>query len=581
MPKAAVAICALPICVMATDAGARAQCDAQSTAENNQICLTVNDTKAAPVHRSALPIKDSSGRVEVILDFNFDPDTDMQFDDIIAEAEYKRWSGHRTKAIKFLNQFEKKYGIERSGMTSWTTTSMTAYVTSAQLDSIIRDKRVVLATENEAQRFSSFFAASDSIVPGSAGESSSWGWTLTTNSIARSAGTSGRLVYVIDAGIADHADLNVVKRTNVACGTGAEFCNVDIYGTPDPQYPEVGCYPHATHVAGIIGAISGNGTTSVGVYAGVKLVSVGVQYASGANLGVCASSSPFVVPNSTTSTIGYALDWVRKSTLLRVQTLGDMRVPIVSMSINSGQLGYDYLGNSETNRARLLSLVNPAQRVCAPISYWDNKGCAFVDYPGAFFVQSAGNQSLGPTNFTGAGRDVCSQFQDGITGNSGFSLAYTHAYPNNGTTDATDGVMVIGAIRQDGAAVDVLPVSRPFSPTSPSGITGSPTSSNYGGCIDAWAPGDRIYSTWCMHAPGQSCVVGTQYAGNGTSGSQGWAFLSGTSMAAPHVAGAAAYLADALSLTTPASIEQAVRARLYPTGYTDQGNNAVNIVQVP
>lgn len=52
-------------------------------------------------------------------------------------------------------------------------------------------------------------------------------------------------------------------------------------------------------------------------------------------------------------------------------------------------------------------------------------------------------------------------------------------------------------------------------------------------------------------------------------------------MAAPHVAGAAAYLADALSLTTPASIEQAVRARLYGTGFNDQGNNAVNIVQVP
>ena len=49
-------------------------------------------------------------------------------------------------------------------------------------------------------------------------------------------------------------------------------------------------------------------------------------------------------------TIGYALDWIRKSTLLRVQSLSDTRVPIVSMSINSGQLGYDYLGNSEANQ---------------------------------------------------------------------------------------------------------------------------------------------------------------------------------------------------------------------------------------
>ena len=76
-----------------------------------------------------------------------------------------------------------------------------------------------------------------------------------------------------------------------------------------------------------------------------------------------------------------------------------------------------------------------------------------------------------------------------------------------------------------------------------------------------------------------------------TVGHTGLGILSGTSMAAPHVAGAAAYLADALSLTTPAGIEQAVRARLYATfdptpgiPYTpwkDQGNNAVNVVQVP
>jgi hypothetical protein len=541
-------------------------------------CMLAANAEAAAVHRSTSPIKDSSGRVEVIVDFDFDPDTDTEFDEIIAEAEYKPWSGHRPKAIKFLTKFQKKYGVERSGMTSWTTTSMTAYVTTEQLDSITRDKRVVLVTENEPQRYSSFFVAPDLIVSGSTGESASWGWPLTTNMTPLLAGASERLVYVIDAGIANHADLNVSKRTNVACGTGAENCSD---GTSTDQFPEVGCYPHATHVAGIIGAKYGNATTNIGVYAGVKLVSVGVQAASGPNLGVCASSAFDVPDRPTVSTIGYALDWVRKSTLLRVSTLGDTRVPIVSMSINSGQIGYNHLGAAETNRSKLLTLVNPAQSVCAPTGYWESKVCAYVDYPGAFFVQSAGNQTATTSGFDGAGRDVCTQFTDGVTGNSGSSLAYTHAYPNTGTNSPTDGVMVIGAIRQVGAVADVAPVSVPFSATSPSGITGSPTSSNYGSSLDAWAPGDRIYSTWCEHALGQSCIVGGSYTGNGTSGTQGWAFLSGTSMAAPHVAGAAAYLADALSLTTPASIEQAVRARLYGTGYSDRGSNAVNIVQVP
>ena len=443
--------------------------------------LATNSWAAATVHRSSAPIRDVAGWVEVIVDFDFDPDRDTEFDEVIADAEYKPWAGHRKKAIKFLAKFEKKYGVKRSGMTSWTTTSMTAYVTSEQLDSITRDNRVVLVTENEQQSYSSFFVASDSIVAGSTGESASWGWALTTNMNPLLAGSSERLVYVIDSGIANHADLNVHKRTNVACGTGVENCSD---GTSADQYTEVGCYPHAAHVAGIIGAKYGNATTNIGVYAGVKLVSVGVQAASAPNLGICASSTLEVPGRPTVSTIGYALDWVRKSTLLRVQTLGDTRVPIVSMSINSGRLGYGVASDNsivaETNRAKLLSMVNPAQSVCAPIGHCENKGCALVDYPGAFFVQSAGNQTAAVGGFDGAGRNVCTQFTDGIGGNSGASLAYTHAYPNNSTTSSSDGVMVIGAIRQVGAVPDTAPVSTPFSDTSPPGLTTSPTSSNYG-----------------------------------------------------------------------------------------------------
>ena len=128
--------------------------------------LAANSWAAATVHRSSAPIKDVAGRVEVIVDFDFDPDTDREFDEAIADAEYKPWSGHRSKAIKFLNQFQKKHGVERSGMTSWTTTSLTAYVTSKQLDAIVRDKRVTLVTENESQRYSAFSRQPIRLFPG-------------------------------------------------------------------------------------------------------------------------------------------------------------------------------------------------------------------------------------------------------------------------------------------------------------------------------------------------------------------------------------------------------------------------------
>jgi subtilisin family serine protease len=74
--------------------------------------------------------------------------------------------------------------------------------------------------------------------------------------------------------------------------------------------------------------------------------------------------------------------------------------------------------------------------------------------------------------------------------------------------------------------------------------------------------------------------VGVTYSGNGLNGTQGWTFLSGTSMAAPHVAGAAAYLADQFGLTTPAQIEQKVRQYFQNSGYTDRTGAPINYVQL-
>lgn len=102
--------------------------------------------------------------------------------------------------------------------------------------------------------------------------------------------------------------------------------------------------------------------------------------------------------------------------------------------------------------------------------------------------------------------------------------------------------------------------------------------SNFGKCVDVWAPGDFIYSTWgsggyATYATGSysggqpaSYVLGSApgnptspYSGAPQVGFYGWQWLSGTSMAAPHVAAAAAYLADKYYLSTPAAIEQKVR----------------------
>lgn len=69
--------------------------------------------------------------------------------------------------------------------------------------------------------------------------------------------------------------------------------------------------------------------------------------------------------------------------------------------------------------------------------------------------------------------------------------------------------------------------------------------SNYGACVDIWAPGTGVLST---------------AVGGGT------ATRSGTSMAAPHVAGGAALWLSRSPSTTPAAVEGFLRSSALPTG---------------
>ena len=131
--------------------------------------------------------------------------------------------------------------------------------------------------------------------------------------------------------------------------------------------------------------------------------------------------------------------------------------------------------------------------------------------------------------------------------------------------------------------------------------------SNWGKCVDIWAPGDFIYSTWgkgdgnawstvnpldyANYTNSANFTVnGTKYSGSqpsnyvvGSSSANysGWQWLSGTSMAAPHVAAAAAYLADKFALTSPAAIEQAIRDNWADYLTVDPGGNAIYVVRLP
>jgi subtilisin family serine protease len=78
--------------------------------------------------------------------------------------------------------------------------------------------------------------------------------------------------------------------------------------------------------------------------------------------------------------------------------------------------------------------------------------------------------------------------------------------------------------------------------------------SNYGSCVDIWAPGVSIYSTY----------------NNG-----GYATLSGTSMASPHVDGGGALYLSTHASATASSVESTLKAAAVSTGTTSKGGNAI------
>jgi len=331
---------------------------------------------------------------------------------------------------------------------------------------------------------------------------------------------------VMDTGVADHDDLlSVVDRVNVACGAG------NCHTSSPSAYPTVGCYAHSTHVAGIASAAGGNSKGTKGVYAGVDIVSVAVLSRSGGSM--CGDTGTV-----SSTAFGYALDYAYMDTLYNnPYTL----VNIANISANPVAMYYH-----DANWYKAQTLVTPD--VVSVYVGCPHPDCTYEEshvdytYPGVFLAQSAGNHNSNGT---------CSNVNP------------KHYMPAaTGAADAYDGIMVVGAVDISEATVD-----SDFSATVPSGLTATTSASNYGNCVDIWAPGDAIYAMW-GNLSGDT-VVGTTYSSI--------ASIGGTSMSAPHVAAAAAYYADLYNLATPSAIEQAIRSNWSTLG-TDRSTTTVHMV---
>ncbi len=364
----------------------------------------------------------------------------------------------KAKSSALIDDVVKLRGIELLSTTSSVGTSFTAYLTEKQVEQLASDKRVALITQDEYLRPSALWNSTSG--PGT--QVSSWG--LQAMDISGGSSNGGATVYVLDTGVALHSDL-----------TG--YSSVDQLVASSGISP-VGCYSHATHVAGIIGAAD-NSSGVVGVLPGVRIVSIA--------FGEPATSlCPNVPVQSTVSTIASALD------LARTHILNSGKTAIVNLSFNypaafaaNGTLG-----------TKMLAVATPVP------SYWP--------YFGALVVQSAGND-----------------FQD--------ACIYAYDAPS-----PVDGILVIGGLDDNGQMV--RPLNGLGGYWNGGGIPEAGSNHNStGNCVEMWAPSQRVLSTWS---------TGTQE-------------LSGTSMAAPHVAGfAARLLENNNSIVTSVDLEAAVRAKL-------------------
>jgi hypothetical protein len=123
-----------------------------------------------------------------------------------------------------------------------------------------------------------------------------------------------------------------------------------------------------------------------------------------------------------------------------------------------------------------------------------------------------------------------------------------------------EGVTVVVAAGNDGAdSCNYSPgrASKCFNVGSSTSTDSRSSFSNYGTCVDIFAPGSTIYSAW--------------YTGDNT-----YAKLSGTSMAAPHVCGATALYLNTNPNATPAEVEDYLVNNSSPDELSNIGTGSPN-----
>lgn len=177
----------------------------------------------APCHAATKPIKDDQGRVQVIIDFT--DDAHMQYPGRLPVLPPRAASAaeaatakpveffYTEKTLALVTDFEKRYGFQRTGMTSWVGNSVTARLPSDVIERLRDEKLVKQVSEDEYHPFS---AAQTNVMPaGGWGNSSnnnewtSWGHQAVNGKVYTT--------QTISALVARFTSLTVAWPTTMTC----------------------------------------------------------------------------------------------------------------------------------------------------------------------------------------------------------------------------------------------------------------------------------------------------------------------------------------------------------------------------
>jgi subtilisin family serine protease len=164
---------------------------------------------------------------------------------------------------------------------------------------------------------------------------------------------------------------------------------------------------------------------------------------------------------------------------------------------------------------------------------------AGVDWVAAHAVKPAvANLSLGGVKDTALDTAVTAAVAAGITVTAAAGNDDADACASSPADDSAHGAITVAATDSNDNRADF---------------------SDYGSCVTLFAPGVKITSDW-------------------NTGDAATQVLSGTSMAAPHVAGAAALILDANPTFTPAQVSTALTGSATPSQVVNRGANSPNLI---